>query len=332
MNKLNWPSLPYREWSETCTTIHLWTQILGKIRVSKTPWTNHSWNSTLYVTAHGLSTGVIHDKDCSFSMELDFLQHQLKISRSDGPSLEINLPFASVSAFYETCHHSLKELGIDMQIHTSPNELEVCIPFDEDKKERPYDKEAATRFWYALLNIDRVFKIFRSRFLGKASPVHFFWGSFDLAATRFSGKLAPKHAGGVPHLPDVIACEAYSRELSSCGFWPGNEKFPHAAFYCYAYPTPKGFEKIATVPQAYFEKDLGEFILLYDDVIQSEHPEELLLNFLQSTYEGAANLGHWDRDLLEECRFLKELQEDRSFEWRGVSQHRGQEQRGIEIQ
>jgi hypothetical protein len=313
MKELIWPELNYEEWKDTCRTIHLWTQILGKIRLSKTPWTNHSWHSTLYVTECGLSTSVIHDKDSSFAMELDFLNHTLKVRRNDNRFSSLPLGSGTISTFYDKCIECLKDLNIETNICTRPNELPEAIPFPKDHHKRPYDPEYATRFWRALLSCDKVFKDFRSRFLGKVSPVHFFWGSFDLAVTRFSGRKAPEHPGGVPNLPDIIAREAYSHEVSSCGFWPGNEQSPMAAFYSYAYPMPKGFEDVEVVPGAYYEPKLSEFILPYQVVRESLHPYQLLIDFCQSTYDAAANLSKWDRELLEESPYLNALREKHRY-------------------
>jgi len=308
MYNKNWPELTYELWSDTCRTIQLWTQIIGKVRLKKTPWTNHSWNSTLYVSESGLTTSVIHDESFSFSIELDFIDHVLRIKRSDGRSVTQPLGSGAVSVFYGNCLSSLMNLGIEASIYPHPNELQEVTSFLDDHSHRPYQAEYAQRFHRVLLSCDRVFEVFRSRFVGKVSPVHFFWGSFDLAVTRFSGQRAPEHPGGIPNLPDLITREAYSHEVSSCGFWPGNEMFPHAAFYSYAYPAPVGFNKIGTVSGAFFDEKMQEFILPYEVVRLAENPEELLLNFFQTTYEGAAELGNWDRELLEESSYLTLLQ------------------------
>lgn len=318
MNDTKWPDLRYSEWSETYRTIHLWTQIIGKVRLSKLPWTNHSWHSTLYVTERGLTTNVIHDENCSFSMELDFLNHTLNIRKSNGRLQTLSLQGGPVSLFYNNCIQALKELEIEAAINVHPNELPVAVPFTEDHEKRPYDPDYANRFWHVMMSCDRVFKNFSSFYLGKVSPVHFFWGSFDLAVTRFSGRRAPEHPGGIPNLPDLVTREAYSHEVSSCGFWPGNEQFPHAAFYSYAYPTPEGFNKAQTVSGAYFEPNLQEFILPYEVVQHAENPDQLIFDFCQSAYEAAANLSNWDRKLLEESEYLDELR-NRSSHGRTVA-------------
>src|SRR5712692_3652772 len=296
-----WPALPFEEWKETCATLHMWTQIVGKIRLSLAPWTNHSWHVTLYVTARGLTTSPVPYRAEIFEIRFDFIDHELRILKSDGAMRIIELRPKSVAAFYREIMNALSELKIDISINTTPNEVEPAIPFEQDEEHRAYDPEYASRFWRVLAQSDRVFKEFRSRFCGKCSPVHFFWGSFDLAVTRFSGRPAPPHPGGVPHLPDAVAREAYSHEVSSAGFWPGGGgPVEYAAFYSYAYPAPRGFASAAVRPeQAFFSRELGEFILPYDAVRTSPDPEGTLMEFLQSTYEAAADLGRWDRALLE---------------------------------
>lgn len=323
----NWPELHYEAWSDTCRTIHLWTQIIGKIRLSKMPWANHSWNSTLYVTERGLTTSVIHDLDCSFSIELDFFDHALKIRRSDGKLLHLPLRAGPVASFYESCLQSLRDLGIQAEIFPRPNELQDSTPFFEDNQNRPYDSAYASRFWRALMSCDKVLKNFNSRFVGKVSPVHFFWGSFDLAVSRFSGRKAPEHPGGFPNLPDLITRDAYSHELFNCGFWPGNEQHPEAAFYSYAYPAPEGFDRMPTVTKAFYEPKLREFILPYEAVRLAENPEELLMEFFQSTYEAAADLAHWDRQLLEESKYLSLLQKKSTanINWPAASKDSGKD-------
>ncbi|MGH9333847.1 MAG: DUF5996 family protein, partial [Vicinamibacteria bacterium] len=235
-----WPSLPYESWKDTCATLHRWTQIVGKVRLSRSAWVNHSWHVTLYVTPRGLTTSPIASGGRTFEIEFDFFEHFLSIRTGDD---ERKLPLAprSVADFYQDLLSSLADLGFRVKIHRKPNEIEDAVPFDQDRAHASYDPEFANRFGRALIQVDRVFKHFRSRFLGKVSPVHFFGGSFDHAVTRFSGRRAPTHPGGIPNLPDWITREAYSHEVSSCGFWPGNDKFPKPAFYSYAYPTPDGF-------------------------------------------------------------------------------------------
>lgn len=304
-----WPELKYETWKDTLQTLQRWIQIVGKIRLSKSPWVNHAWHATLYVTETGLTTSIIHDQATSFAIDFDFSSHFLRVSRSDGRSMTLPLRAQPVASFYDQCLGTLADLDITAHIHDKPNELLDATPFSTDKTHRTYDPEYAKRFWQILLQSDRVMKQFRSRFVGKVSPVHFFWGSFDLAVTRFSGRLAPEHPGGVPHLPDLVAREAYSHEVSSCGFWPGNEIFPEAAFYSYAYPKPNGFEAARMPKGAYFHDGLKEFLLPYDVVRKTSSPDQLLLDFFQSSYEAAADLGQWDRGVLEPGPYLKRLQE-----------------------
>jgi hypothetical protein len=295
-----WPELPLAAWRDTCATLHLWSQIVGKIRTARTPWLNHSWHVTLYVTARGLSTSSIPDGTRNFEIAFDFIDHSLKIWTSDGAARQFALPGHSVASFYETLMAALAELGIRVAIHDMPNELPDPIRFPLDKVHASYDADAVRRFFAALVNADRVFKQFRTGFLVKASPVHFFWGSFDLAVTRFSGRRAPHHPGGIPHLPNAVACEAYSHEVSSAGFWPGSGAIDYPAFYSYAYPEPGGFRHAKVRPDtAFFSETLGEFILPYDAVRTADDPDQALLDFLQTTYEAAANAANWDRAALE---------------------------------
>jgi Family of unknown function (DUF5996) len=295
-----WPDLPTAAWRETYATLHLWTQIIGKIRLVRTPWLNHSWHIALYVTARGLTTSPIQDGAGTFQIDLDFIDHALRISTSAGATREFALAGHSVASFYAAIMAALAELGIDVAIDEMPNELPEPIPFSQDKQHASYDPDAVRRFFQILTNADRVFKQFRTGFLGKASPVHFFWGSFDLAVTRFSGRRAPRHPGGVPHLSDEVACEAYSHEVSSAGFWPGGGAIDYPAFYSYAYPEPPGFRTAQVRPDsAFFGEALGEFVLPYDAVRNAAEPDQALLDFLQSTYEAAANAAKWDRDALE---------------------------------
>ena len=295
-----WPELPTAAWRETCATLHLWTQIIGKIRLARAPWLNHSWHVALYVTARGLTTSPIPDGVRTFQIDLDFIDHLLRISTSDGATRQFALAGKSVASFYAAIMADLAELGIHIAIDEMPNELPEPICFSQDDQHASYDPDAVQRFFQILVNADRVFKQFRTAFLGKASPVHFFWGSFDLAVARFSGRRAPRHPGGVPHLPDAVACEAYSHEVSSAGFWPGSGAIDYPAFYSYAYPEPAGFRTAPLRPDAAFFSDtLGEFILPYDVVRTAVQPDQALLEFLQSTYEAAANAAKWDRDALE---------------------------------
>ena len=279
----------------------MWLQIVGKIRLVQTPWTNHSWHVTLYITARGLTTSPIPHRAGIFEIRFDFIDHELRILKSDGAMRVIELRPKSVAAFYREVMAGLSELKIDTKINTTPNEVEPAIPFEQDDKHRSYDPEYANRFWHVLAQSDRLFKEFRSRFCGKCSPVHFFWGSFDLAVTRFSGRPAPRHPGGIPHLPDEITREAYSQEVSSLGFWPGNASAPTPIFYSYAYPEPQGFANAKIQPEAaLYQSQLREFILPYNAVRSAESPDELLLEFAQSTYDAASTLGKWDRAALEE--------------------------------
>ena len=297
----SWPPLPFAEWKDTASTLHMWTQIVGKIRLTRTPWINHSWHVTLYLTARGLTTSPIPHPAGIFEIRFDFIDHKLRILKSDGAVQVIELRPKSVAAFYREVMATLSELKIDTRINTTPNEVEPAIPFDEDDNHRSYDPEYANRFWRVLLQSARVFQEFRSRFCGKCSPVHFFWGSFDLAVTRFSGRPAPPHPGGVPHLPDTITREAYSQEVSSLGFWPGNDAAPEPIFYSYAYPAPPGFSEAKIQPDAtVYETKLREFILPYDAVRTAENPDKALLEFAQSAYDAASTLGKWDRASLEE--------------------------------
>jgi Family of unknown function (DUF5996) len=295
-----WQDLPYAAWKDTVETLRLWTQIVGKIRLVQTPWVNHSWGVALYPTVRGLTTSPIPFGQRTFELEFDFLKHELWVTTADGGVREVGLYPRPVAAFYADVIRSLSELGIDLRIDEMPNEIVTPICFARDDTHAAYDAEYAQRFWRILLQADRVFQLFRSGFLGKCSPVHFFWGGFDLAVTRFSGRRAPLHPGGIPHLRDAVTQEAYSHEVSSAGFWPGDERFPHAAFYSYAYPEPPGFASAAVSPAAaYYNKDLGEYILPYEAVRDADDPDGALLAFLTSSYDAAATLGKWDRNALE---------------------------------
>ena len=295
-----WPDLPLEAWTETYATLHLWTQIVGKVRLAQSPWVNHSWHVTLYVTARGLTTGPIPHGIRTFQVDFDFVTHQLVLRSSDGGTGSFVLEPQSVAVFYTRLMEEMEKLALHVDIHRRPNEVADPILFDQDETHRAYDPEYANRFWQVLVQADRVFKEFRARFIGKCSPVHFFWGAPDLAVSRFSGRRAPEHPGGVPNLPDWVAREAYSHEVSSCGFWPGGGAIPYAAFYSYAYPEPAGFSTAPIKPSAaFYSADLREFILPYDAVRQSESPDNTLLDFLQSAYEAAANLATWDRSSLE---------------------------------
>ena len=300
ISQVPWPELPTAAWRESYETLHLWTQIVGKIRLARTPWLNHSWHVALYVTARGLTTSPIPDGASSFQIDFDFIDHALRICTSNGARRQLALAGQSVGSFYEAVMAALAELGIHVAIDEMPNELPEPIRFSQDSQHATYDPDAVQRFFQILFNSDRVFKQFRTGFLGKASPVHFFWGSFDLAVTRFSGRRAPRHPGGIPHLSDEVASEAYSHEVSSAGFWPGSGAIDFPAFYSYVYPEPPGFRATRVRPDvAFFSEALGEFILPYDAVRTAAQPDQALLEFLQSTYEAAANAAKWDRDTLE---------------------------------
>jgi hypothetical protein len=295
-----WPDLPYAAWKETCATLHLWTQIVGKVRLARTPWLNHSWHVPLYVTTRGLTTSPIPDGQRTFEIAFDLNEHVLDIATSDGGSRRMALEPGTVAGFYGAVMSGLADLGITVRISELPSEIPGAIPFNQDRIHAAYDAEYAQRFWRVLLQVDRVLKQFRTGFVGKCSPVHFFWGSFDLAVTRFSGRRAPPHPGGAPGLADAVMREAYSHEVSSAGFWPGGGGTDHAAFYSYTYPMPDGFGTSAVRPkEAYFSKTLGEFLLPYDAVRAAPDPDTALLAFLQSTYDAAAEAGSWDRTALE---------------------------------
>jgi len=296
-----WAPLPFAEWKDTAITLHMWTQIVGKIRLTLSPWTNHSWHVTLYVTSRGLTTSPIPHGTSTFEIRFDFIDHELRILKSDGAVRVFKLRPQPVAKFYREVMNALAEMKLPVTINTTPNEIEKAISFDQDDEHRSYDPEYANRFWRVLVQSDRVFKEFRSRFCGKCSPVHFFWGSFDLAVTRFSGRPAPPHPGGVPHLPDEITREAYSQEVSSLGFWPGNAVAPTPVFYSYAYPEPPGFAETKVQPEAaLYLRKLREFILPYDSVRTAEKPDDVLLDFAQSAYDAASKLGKWDRAALKE--------------------------------
>ena len=294
-----WPDLSYPAWRDTAATLRLWTQIVGKVRLVLSPWVNHSWQVPLYVTPRGLTTTPIPVGNEILDLEFDFLSHQLIARISRGEVRTLSLEPQTVAHFYRRVMDLLDGIGVAVAIHEMPNEVENPLRFSIDQVHGSYDADAAHAFWRALVQADRIFKIFRSGFIGKASPVHFFWGSFDLAVTRFSGRKAPLHRGGIPGLPDAVTREAYSHEVSSAGFWPGNDAFPRAAFFSYAYPEPAGFRDRPASPGAYFDTNLGEFILPYDAVRTAGEPDALLLKFLSSTYEAAAETGGWDRVGLE---------------------------------
>jgi hypothetical protein len=295
-----WPDLQYDKLKDTITTVQLWTQIVGKIRLAKMPWLNHSWHVTFTVSPQGLTTGGIDYDNGIFELTFDFINHHLLITTSEGGNETVSLYPRTVASFYKEVFDKLRALNIEVKIYAKPNEIDPAIPFEEDEIHQSYDKEQINLFWKALLKIEPVFNKFRAGFSGKCSPVHFFWGGFDLAVTRFSGREAPRHPGGAPNIPLKVMQESYSHEVSSAGFWPGNEAFPHPAFYSYAYPTPADFGTQQVQPnEAFYSKEMGEFFLLYDDVREAVFPEKMLMEFLQSTYDAAADTGNWDKRALE---------------------------------
>jgi len=295
-----WPKLSLDQWQDTYETVHLWSQIVGKVRLSQMPWVNHSWHVPLYVAARGLTTSLIPYGTRAFEIDFDFIDHRLHIATSSGARCSFDLGPMSVAQFYKNLMRGLRELDIELRIWQIPVEIPGPVqPFSENETQASYDSEAVGRFWQVLLQAHRVFTEFRARFIGKVSPVHFFWGAFDLAVTRFSGQAAPKHPGGAPNCADWVMQEAYSHEVSSAGFWPG-AGLGEAAFYAYAYPEPEGFSEFTVRPEAaYYHKDLGEFILPYEAVRTADEPDAVLLEFLQSTYAAAADLAGWDRKQLE---------------------------------
>jgi hypothetical protein len=295
-----WPDLPLAAWSETCDTLHLWTQIAGKVRLALTPLINHWWNVTFRATARGLVLRATPYQGRTFDIVFDFVAHQLVIEASDGRVEQLALKPMSVADFYAEFMQRLQRLGIDVHIWTMPSEIENATPFDQDRTHAHYEPVYAQKFWRALVQADRAMNEFRARFIGKVSPVHFFWGSFDLAVTRFSGRTAPPPKGVTPNVARWVMAEAYSHEVSSCGFWPGNGGYGRAAFYVYAYPESVGYDDTRLhTTAAFYDKALGQFILPYDAVRQAGDPDALLLDFFQETYEAAADLAHWDRKALE---------------------------------
>jgi hypothetical protein len=294
-----WPALPLTEWKDTYSTLHMWTQIVGKIRLALTPLVNHWWNVPLYVAPRGLSTSAIPYNDRFFQITFDFISHLLLIETTDGSTKTIALRSRSVAEFYQEMMAALNSLGMPVTIWTTPVEVADRTPFEKDQKHSTYDPEYAQRVWRILAQTSRVLTEFRSRFIGKVSPVHFFWGAFDLAVTRFSGRTAPSHPG-VPNCGLFVMVEAYSHEVSSCGFWPGGGLIDEPAFYAYAYPEPQGFKEYPIQPpEAFYHREISEFLLPYDVVRSAKSPDEVLLSFLQSTYEAEAMCAKWDRAGLE---------------------------------
>jgi hypothetical protein len=293
-----WPELTLAEWSDTRDTLHVWFQVVGKVRMALTPLVNHWWNVPLYVSARGLTTSLMHMGGRGLEIEFDFIAHELELRTTDGARRHVALQPRSVASFYAAVLAALDDLDVVVTLYSRPSEVVEAIPFDQDEQHSAYDRAAVHRFWLALVHIDRVLTLFRSRFIGKASPVHLFWGGNDLCTTRFSGRPAPKHRGGVPNCPDWVQVLAYSHELSSAGYWPGAGD--EGTFYAYAYPQPAGFADWPVQPAAAsYDSDLGEFVLPYTAVRTSEDPDATLLSFLQSTYAAAATLGDWDRTSLE---------------------------------
>ncbi len=299
-NKNNWPKLNFTEIQGTLETVHQWIQIVGKIRLKTMPWQNHSWHTSLYVTARGYSTQAIPYDGHIFQIDFDFKQHKLFIYCSEAETVSMNLQSGTVADFYHELFEKLEGMDIHVQIHPAPNELADAIPFAENNEQYLYDPAAANTIWRAMLKTNEVFNKFRSEFIGKCSPVHLFWGAFDLAVTRFSGNTAPPHQGGVPNMPLDVMQEAYSQEVSSAGFWPGSKDSPVPVFYSYAYPSDPNFGKENVLPaEAFYSEEMGEFFLKYEDVQQSSDPEKILMEFLQTTYKAAVNTSDWNSEKLE---------------------------------
>jgi uncharacterized protein DUF5996 len=298
-----WPALPLAEWRDTYATLHMWTQIVGKTRLALAPMENHWWQIALYVTPRGLTTSAIPYGLRAFEVDFDFIDHTLRVRTSDGATRALALVARSVADFYAEYMAVLRALDLKVAIMASPVEVQTAIPFAEDREHAAYDPDAARRCWQILLQTHSVLKRFRGRFVGKASPVHFFWGSFDLAATRFSGRPAPVHPGGAPNCPNYVMVEAYSHECSSCGFWPGGGAIAEPVFYAYAYPEPPGYTDHAVRPEgACYHREMREFVLPYEVVRSASAPDQRLLEFFQSTYDAAADHGHWDRSALDRPR------------------------------
>ena len=295
-----WPEIPYEPWRETCSALHIYTQIVGKYRLARTPWVNHSWHATLYVNARGFTTSIVPDGPGGIEIAFDLIDHVVVGAATDGRTARLPLGPTTVASFHQRFRELVRALGGTADFDGSPNEVPAPVRFEDDHAARPYDAARVTRFFQACVAVDRVLKQFRTSFLGKVSPVHLFWGSFDFAVTRFSGRSAPPHPGGIPALPDNVTREAYSHQVSSAGFWPGGGAIDFPAFYSYAYPAPEGFAQARVAPDAaYFDQGLGEFLLPYEAVRIAGDPEALLLSFLESTYRAAADLGGWDRATLE---------------------------------
>jgi hypothetical protein len=301
-----WPALDFHTIKDTIATVHMYTQIVGKIRLQKMPWINHSWQVTLYVSPTGLTTGSMPYDGGVFQIDLDFISHEVQIITSTGLKLHFALGAQTVAGFYDELMDNIQKAGVNVAIYPVPNEVDPAIPFAENHTPCGYNAALMHNFWQALVRIHNVFTDFRAGFQGKNSPVHFFWGAFDLAVTRFSGRPAPQHPGGMPNIPKAVMQEAYSQEVSSCGFWPGSAEFPHPVFYAYCYPSPDDFknQQIAP-PEAFYSAEMGEFLLTYEAVQRSAKPEETLLKFMQSTYDAAAKTGNWDKNLQCDLSALK---------------------------
>lgn len=312
----NWPQLHYNDWKATYETLHRWLQIAGKVRLSRTPWTNHSWHSTLFLSARGLTTGPIPILNRIATIDFDFIDHKVIFQDSEGRSYYMALMSESVASFYARFLKALEYMQIKAEFDPHPNECMDYISFAEDIVHDTYIPAEAHRCFQVLTRVSNVLQYFRSLYVGKCSPVHFFWGSFDLAVTRFSGRLAPEHPGLAPHISPYVMKEAYSHEVSSCGFWPGNEAYPHPAFYSYCYPVPEAFPGKVKLKGSFYHPDLSEYILPYEVVQNSADPETLLLDFFQQTYKAAAESGDWDRERLEESPFLKHCQAKHA--WQGI--------------
>lgn len=306
----SWPELHYSDWKKTCDTLHRYLQIAGKLRIYKAPWLNHSWHATYYVTSRGLTTSAIPLGDRNLTIEFDFIDHYVHFEDSLGKTSKIKLQNESVSQFFSKFLNVLKEFNVIGYLDDRPVECSDNTPFPEDHGRQTYEPEYANRFFQVLVRVNNVFQQYRAEFIGKSSPVHLFWGSFDLAVTRFSGRKAPEHPGVAPYVSPVVMKEAYSHEVCSVGFWPGNELYPHAAFYSYAYPEPAGFKTAKVGPAGtHYDKTMSEFILHYNDVQRSENPDGMLLEFLESSYQKASELGQWDVEGLQETAFMEILSE-----------------------
>lgn len=312
--KTEWPALPYQDWKPTYETLHRWLQIVGKLKMCKSPWLNHSWNCTFSVSSRGFTTNAIPLGDHNFTVEFDFIDHELILQDSRGRSFVLLLKNETVASFFERFTEALHIFDVKPDFFEGPNELPDPTPFAEDKRHRSYEPLHAHNAFQVFVRVSNLLQEYRADFIGKSSPVHLFWGSFDLAVTRFSGRPAPEHPGGVPHLPDRVTREAYSHEVISCGFWPGNGIYPKAAFYAYAYPEPEGFSRIEVPPEAFYHPDLHEFILDYDVVRAAEEPEDLVRRFLEAVYVGASDLADWDRGSLEHSPYLDVIRNQESGE------------------